>query len=304
MTNENVKVIEPLVSIVTPSFRSARFISETIESVKRQDYAPIEHIIVDGNSDDGTLDILKGFPHLIWISEPDAGQSHALNKGFRMAKGEIIGWLNADDTYNSGAVSNAVRFLVENPDVDLVYGDMQIVDKQGSPIMLAISKPFDLITLLTDNFIRQPTVFMRRRIIEELGGVDESLHYCMDRELWLRSGRSYKMIYLPNFVSANLRICEGTKTFEQQPSFHMEWEGVLERSLNDPGYHQVPVKVMRLAIQQAQVRFQVAKMQVSIKSRNPKSFFRHLFLLLTQHWKYILNYPLKRFAHRVSNFAN
>jgi glycosyltransferase involved in cell wall biosynthesis len=290
------QVIEPLVSIVTPSFRSFRFVAETIESVKQQDYLRLEHIIVDGNSDDGTLDILKGYPHLTWISEPDNGQSQALNKGFRMAKGEIIGWLNADDTYNPGAVSRSAQFLLENPDVDAVYSDMQIVDEHGLPVMLTVSKPFDLITLFTENFMRQPTVFMRRHVIEELGGVDESLHYCMDRELWLRMGCRYKMAYIPNFVSANLRICRGTKTFEHQPSFHVEWRGVVERSLNDLGYRQVPVRVKRIAIEQAQVRFLVAKMEAALRSQDMGSWLSHFFLLLTRHWKYMLNYPLKKLS--------
>lgn len=285
---------QPLVTIITPSFQSSRFIAETIESVKRQDYACIEHVIVDGNSCDGTLQILKNYRHLVWISEPDNGQSHALNKGFKMANGEIIGWLNADDTYWPDAVSTAVRFLLENKDVDLVYSDQQIVDENGNVIAFSRSKPFDLVTLFTENFIRQPTVFMRKHVIEQMHGVDENLHYCMDREFWLRIGSSFQMHYLPHTVSANFRLCSGTKTFEHEPSFHAEWLKVLERSLTDPRYTKVPNSVKYKAIQQAQVRFRVAHLKKALKSLDINMFSSQLSLLLIHNWKYILYYPIKK----------
>jgi glycosyltransferase involved in cell wall biosynthesis len=285
---------QPLVSIITPSFRSFRFIAETIESVEQQDYPCIEHIIIDGNSDDGTVDILKKYPRLIWISEPDKGQSHALNKGFKMAKGEIVGWLNADDVYSPGAVSVATRFLLENEDVDLVYSDQQIVDENNKLLAFSGSKPFDLTTLFTENFIRQPTVFMRRNVIEQMGGVDENLHYCMDRELWLRVGSSFRMQYLPNTVSANFRLCAGTKTFEHEPSFHAEWLKVLERSLTEPRCTRVPNSVKYKAIQQAQVRFRVAHLKKALKSHDMNMFSSQLSSLLIHNWKYILYYPIKK----------
>lgn len=108
----------PLVSIVTPSYNKGCFIEETILSVKNQTYPYIEHIVMDGGSTDGTLDILRKYANNItWLSEPDEGQSDAINKGWRRAKGQILGWLNADDTYMPWAVQTAVEFLAENPDV-------------------------------------------------------------------------------------------------------------------------------------------------------------------------------------------
>ena len=98
----------PLVSVVTPSYNQGRYIEETIQSVLNQDYFRIEHIVVDGGSTDETLSVLKKYPHLKWVSEPDRGQSHAINKGFQIAKGEIAAWLNSDDTYLPGAVTAAV----------------------------------------------------------------------------------------------------------------------------------------------------------------------------------------------------
>src|SRR4030042_1306962 len=118
---------DPLVPIVPPSLNKGRFIEETILSIKNQTYPRIEHIVIDGGSTDETLDILKKYSNsLIWISEPDKGQSDAINKGWRMAKGDILGWLNADDTYMPWAVETAVRFFAENPDVGMVYGRCNI----------------------------------------------------------------------------------------------------------------------------------------------------------------------------------
>jgi glycosyltransferase involved in cell wall biosynthesis len=125
---------QPLVSIVTPSFNQADFLEATIESVLSQDYPRIEYIIVDGGSTDGCVDILSRYSDRIdyWISEPDAGQTDAINKGFDRAKGQIFAWLNSDDVYKPGAVSEAVAFLHENPDVGMVYGDADFIDDAGN----------------------------------------------------------------------------------------------------------------------------------------------------------------------------
>src|SRR5918992_2241290 len=120
-----VAVSAPLVSVVTPSLNQGRYLREAIESVRAQTYSPIEHVVVDGGSTDETLDILSEYDHLRWVSEPDRGQSHALNKGFAMATGEIFGWLNADDAYEPHAVAAGVAALGE---VGLVYADVTRVD--------------------------------------------------------------------------------------------------------------------------------------------------------------------------------
>lgn len=285
----------PLVSIVTPSFKSAYYITETIESVKQQDYPHIEHIVVDGGSQDGTLEILKRYPHLVWVSEADNGQSHALNKGFKLARGEIIGWLNADDTFTPMAVSTAVRFLMGNPEAAAIYSDQNIVDEKDAFVRYSRSKPFDLSALFLENFIGQPTVFLRRCLVEELGGVGESLHYSMDREFWLRIGSKYQMHYLPNFASANFRLHRGTKTFQDKPRFHAEWMRVMEQAISDPRYRDVPMSVKRLAIQQAHVRLRVANMENAVAACEFKRFFSELLQLVTESWGYILRYPLKKF---------
>lgn len=213
----------PLVSVVTPSYNSMPYIKKTIESIRLQGYPHIQHIIVDGNSNDGTQELLQHYPELLWLSEPDSGQSSALNKGFRLAKGEIIGWLNADDTYSPGAVCFAVEYLTVHPEVDLIYSDVQIIDENDQPIRLTKGEPFSIDRLLLYNMVKQPSVFFRRRILETLKGVNNDLHYTMDRELWLRAGMSYTLRYVPEVVLANFRFCKGTKSYEALPEFHQEW---------------------------------------------------------------------------------
>lgn len=254
----------PVVSVVTPSYNSSRFIRETIESVLLQKYPAIEHIVIDGGSTDGTLDILREYSHLTWISEPDRGQSDALNKGFRQAKGEIIGWLNADDTYEPDAVFTAVNFLLENDHVDLVYSDARVIDEGNRQIGITKSQPFDLNLLLISNFINQPTVFVRRYIIERLGGVNEDLDFTMDRELWLRLGCSFEMHYLPDIILANFRLIPGTKSFEESYTFQAEWLHVLERFFQMESSSFLSDKVKNDIWQTQQAKYHLGKMVSAI----------------------------------------
>ena len=284
-------ILQPLVSIITPSFNSARFLAETIKSVKNQTYPHIEHIVVDGGSDDGTLVILKQFPHLRWISEPDQGQSQAINKGFRMASGGIIGWLNSDDTYNPDTVRRAVDFLQQNPDIDLVYGDCQIIDENSLPIGLIKAKPFDRIKLLDVNLIPQPTIFMRRSVLTDSGGVDEQLHYCMDREFWLRISRQHKLVANPGYLSANFRFCRGTKSFQDNPKFYAEWLAVLQKAFQAPGEIEIPKSLKRAKLQQAVARLHLSQLKDAFARKDQKSLLVCLSLLLREDWQYILKYP-------------
>jgi glycosyltransferase involved in cell wall biosynthesis len=205
----------PLVSIVTPSLNQGRFIEETILSVKNQTYPRIEHIVIDGGSTDDTLDILKKYSDsLIWISEPDKGQSDAINKGWIMAKGEIIAYLNSDDTYMPWAVETAVKFLIDNPDVGMVYGDCNIVDEHSRVIGQYPATEFNLSELIcSKNMIPQPTVFFRRQVLETVGYADVNLHMAMDFDLWVRIGLKYNVQYIPGQF-ANFRAYPGTKSME------------------------------------------------------------------------------------------
>jgi len=233
----------PLVSIVTPSYNAMPFLEANIKSILDQGYPHIEHLVMDGGSRDNTVEVLKSYPHITWVSEKDRGQSHALNKGFSRATGEIIGWLNADDTYTPGAIHAAVRYLLDNPDVDLVGTDVNIIDEHDAVIGYTRAGDFNVVDLLSFNMVKQPSVFMRRKVIDELEGLDEQYHYVMDQEFWLRVGlNDFKFVYLRDQVFANFRLIKGTKTFEASVDFHKEWQQVVTDVLGSSLKEHVPVK--------------------------------------------------------------
>jgi len=197
----------PLVSIVTPSFNQARYIDATLQSVLTQDYPSIECIVTDGASTDNTVEILRHYEtRIIWTSEPDHGQADAINKGFSRSHGQILGWLNSDDTLEKSAVTAAVQFLSAHPDVSMVYGDANFIDSRGQFIVpCAHIEPFSASRLIHySDFIVQPAAFFRRDAFESVGALDPSLHYAMDYDLWLKFAAQFKIAYLPK-VLANYR---------------------------------------------------------------------------------------------------
>ena len=205
----------PLVSVITPSYNQGLFIRETIESVLFQDYPNLELIVIDGGSTDQTLAILESYSHLgdrfRFVSEPDRGQSHAINKGLAMAKGEIIGWLNSDDTYLPGAIRKAVDTLLSNPAWAMVYGNAFTIDEKSQIQAPYYVAPADFQKLMHGCMICQPAVFLRKEVLQKVGGIDESLHFCMDYDLWIRISREHSIGYLPEYL-ANARNHDACKT--------------------------------------------------------------------------------------------
>ena len=192
----------PLVSIVTPSLNQGAYIEETIRSVLEQDYPDLEHIIVDGGSTDATLDVLRRYPHLMWVSEPDRGQADAVNKGFAMARGAIFGWLNADDLYLPGAVSAAVEALQESG-CALVHGGWRQIDEHGRTIRDVEPVPFDYRRQLEEaNRVAQPSGFFTREAFEAVGGLDVRYRYAMDYELWLKIGARFDVCHVDRVLGA------------------------------------------------------------------------------------------------------
>jgi len=216
-----------LVSIVTPSLNQARYLREAIESVMAQTYAPVEHIVVDGGSTDGTLEILAEYEHLHWISEPDRGQSHALNKGFAMARGDIFGWLNADDAYEPEAVSAGVSALGE---AGLAYADVIRIDGDGvNPRRIRSRAAFDLWTELNLGCgIYSPSVFFTREAFETVGPLDEELHLTMDYDLWLRIGKRFAVRRV-DAIWAIQRLHDDAKTIRHYDEFWPERLAVSRR---------------------------------------------------------------------------
>ena len=202
---------KPKVSIVTPSFNQARFLQQTLECVRRQDYPDIEHIVVDGGSTDGSVEILRAATGIRWLSESDRGQVDALNKGLAMSTGEILAWLNSDDTMNPDTVSTAVAAL-EKTGADLVYGDVEIVDEQGKLLKISPGIPFDFDVLLYGiNYIGQQTAFFRRQLFEAAGPLREEFDNGFDYELWLRYSRHGKLAYVPE-LRAQIRYHAAAKS--------------------------------------------------------------------------------------------
>lgn len=235
----------PKVSIVTPSYNQGRFIEETIRSVLLQGYPDLEYIIIDGGSTDNSVEIIKKYEKWLtyWVSEPDRGQSHAINKGFEKATGEIYAWLNSDDTYMPRAIETAVKYLVENPNVGMVYGDCDIIDEQGEFVAEVKTKEFNLGQMMCGpNMVPQPSVFIRRAGLDTVGYVDTSLQMAMDFDLWIRIALKYKVRYIPKRL-ASYRQHLSTKTLSQTSGFWPEYFAIFERIFRK---HDLPREIKSL----------------------------------------------------------
>ncbi|PKQ30225.1 MAG: hypothetical protein CVT60_01370 [Actinobacteria bacterium HGW-Actinobacteria-10] len=177
----------PLVSVLTPSFNQAPWLPDCLRSVACQTYPHIEHIVMDGGSTDGSVEILRDAGDSVsWLSEPDRGQSDAINKAFSRSRGEIIGWINSDDAYfDCRVIEDVVAGFEAHPDVDVIYGHGAQVDEDGTIIWMIWTPPFWRRVLKITNFIGQPVAFIRRRALDH-PMLDESFEFTMDYELWLR----------------------------------------------------------------------------------------------------------------------
>ncbi len=185
------------ISIITPTLNQAAFIEDTIKSVLDQSYGNFEHIIIDGGSIDSTLEILKKYPHLKWVSEKDNGQAQAINKGFKIAVGDIIAWLNSDDYYENNIFGDVAAFFSTNHNCKFLYGDITYVDKYKNFIYQLTGADLSYQNLLLHpDIVRQPSCFWRRSVLEEIGLLNEDLQVVMDYEFFLRIGKKFEYFYL------------------------------------------------------------------------------------------------------------
>lgn len=208
----------PKISIITPSYNQGRFIEATIQSVMAQDYPEVEHIIVDGGSTDGTLAILARYPHLKVISEPDRGQAEAVNKGLRLANGEIIGWLNSDDTYYPGALAGAAETIAPARGIYIAMGRCAYIDEAGKPTGAEHPSAFvshrRVVEVWKGYTIPNPAVFFHRRVYEECGGLDESLYLTLDYDLFCRYTARFDITVVDR-IWATYRLHQSAKSSEQ-----------------------------------------------------------------------------------------
>lgn len=204
----------PLVSIVTPSYNQAPFLEATIRSVLEQDYPNIEYIIIDGGSTDGSLEIIKKYAGRLafWSSEKDRGQTDALNKGFARASGDIMAWINSDDTYTPGAIHEAVESMQAHPEMGLVYGDANFIDDQGEVIGRFPAAQTDYRRLRQGYVhIPQQAAFFRGDLWRQVGPLDPSFFFAMDYDLWVRIAKQAPLLYLSR-TWANFRLHGDSKT--------------------------------------------------------------------------------------------
>lgn len=203
----------PKISIITPSFNQSTFIEEAIVSVIRQGYPDLEHFVIDGGSTDGSVDTIRRYEKQLayWVTEKDRGQSHAINKALEKASGDIIGWLNSDDTYLPGALETMATYFEMYPTVCAIYGDGLITTEDGRPLRLKHEIPFIYRRLWRHDFIVQPAFFFRREILPSIGKLREDLYYAMDWEFFLRIAAHCRIRHIPAAI-ATYRLQRGAKS--------------------------------------------------------------------------------------------
>ena len=243
------KLTNKTISIVTPSFNQGEYLEETIKSVISQegDFY-IDYIIMDGGSTDNSVDIIKGYAERVnhdqwerkclgiemkWFSEKDFGQTDAINKGFKLARGNIVSWINSDDMFFPGSFSVVMDHFTHNPDDDFVFGDGDVIDGNGTLQWEWLSRPYDLKLLKSyhflwndfTNYIMQQATFWRRSVFDKIGLLDDSFHYAMDIEYWIRAGdKGLKLSHVPKKLGS-FRMITGTKSLSSTTAF---WPDSLE----------------------------------------------------------------------------
>jgi glycosyltransferase involved in cell wall biosynthesis len=230
-------VKSPLVSIVTPSYNQGMFLEETIKSVLEQSYPNIEYIIIDGGSKDRSQEIIKKYEDRLayWESQYDRGQAHAINKGIKRAQGDILGWINSDDLYLPDTVERIVDVFDKNPEIDVIYGRLERIDESGkvipTPTLPKDRVEFSKSLVIGECVVNQPGSFWRRRVMDLVGLLDESLKYGLDYEYWIRMAMADARFMRINDTVAQFRLSKSSKTVDQSAKMAEEQLAILDRLL-------------------------------------------------------------------------
>ncbi len=236
MSRRQKTATPPRISIVTCSYNHGEFLEEAILSVLDQDYPNLEYLVVDGASTDGSADIIRKHAGRLafWVSEPDAGQTHALIKGFANATGDIQGWLCSDDLLEAGALTEVAQFFMANPQARVVYGDVSFIDRGGEVLRVKRRLPFvRWIWLHERNYIPQPSTFWRRELYEEVGGLDASFNVAMDKDLWQRFSEQTAIHHVARLWS-RMRTYPEAKSWGQNLQVYEEELRIRDRALGKP----------------------------------------------------------------------
>ena len=223
----------PTLSIVTPAYNQAEFLRDTIESVLSQDYPNIEYVVLDDGSTDDTPKILAEYgDNFRWESQPNMGQTPTINKGWAMTSGEIITWLNSDDTfYAKDSVRIGVEYLISHPGVGIVFGDSMFTEADGAeiePTRPVVGFTYEKMVRTCENSISQPSAFIRREIVDKIGDLDPKYYYFMDWDFWLRAGIYFKIEHIDEILST-YRLHAESKTVAQSRKAAPELEYMYEK---------------------------------------------------------------------------
>ena len=200
------------ITIIIPSYNSSKYIEETLHSIFSQDYSDLEVILVDGKSSDDTISIANRFPINMIISEPDKGQSDAINKGFRKASGDVIAWQNADDLYRKDTFQIVSDFFETDKETDIIYGNYNLIDSKSNYINRINPPKWNKRLFSYGRFVpMQPTVFWRKKVVHELVELDTTLHYCMDVDFFARASNKFAFKKIDK-VLGEFRVHEESKT--------------------------------------------------------------------------------------------
>lgn len=259
----------PKISVVTPSYNQGRFLERTILSILNQNYPNLEYIIIDGGSTDRSVEIIKKYEKYLtyWVSEPDNGQAYALKKGLDISTGEIMAYLNSDDTYCPGTLNKIARFFRSNPEADVIYGSLNLIDKNDNILARRdmSGSRFNFPILLFESSLPQQATFWKRDIYLKSGGIDPSFLFCMDKDLWVRFRLSGAKFLRVNEVLANFRLHDSNKSLTIDNIRAKENLFIIERTLGR-------------RIGSFELRFRVLVNKTKRYLSNPLDLFRGLVL--------------------------